>query len=75
MDVYGADTVHETEALAHVFKGLGSGPGEKNGVVVEFQGDFFNIGIPDASLYLARGVTAGDEDIVAYLHVSLAHEG
>ena len=43
--------------------------------MVEFQGDLLDIGITDASLYLAGGVTAGYEDIVAYLHVSLAHEG
>ena len=75
MHVDGADAVHEAEALSHILEGLGAGPGEEDGIVMEIQGDLGDVGVPDIALDLAGCIAAGDEDIVADLHVTLAHEG
>ena len=75
VDVDGADAVHETEALAHVFEGLGAGPCEEDRVVVEVKGHLVEVFGPYGAGHLACCVTAGDEDVVVDFHVALAHQG
>ena len=74
MHIYGADTVHETETLPHVFEGLGAGPCKQNGIVMELERYLRYVSILHITLDLACSIAAGDKDIVADLYVSLAHK-